>query len=92
MSREEERKWFVQKLEFRTQRRLADVEIHIERTQSFVSMRYISGTGTYDKDECLVPHRIVTHLFAYAIFSVYIPLAKNNSRVVIATNNKPLAM
>lgn len=33
-----------------------------------------------------------TYLLAYAIFSVYMPLAKNKTRVVIATNNKPLAI
>lgn len=32
------------------------------------------------------------HWLAYAIFSVYIPLAKNNMRVVIATNNRLLAI
>jgi len=33
-----------------------------------------------------------THLLAYAIFSVYNPLAKNNTSVVIATNSRPLAI
>lgn len=33
-----------------------------------------------------------THLLAYAIFSEYIPLAKNRTRVVTLTNSRPLAM
>lgn len=33
-----------------------------------------------------------TYLFAYAIFSEYIPLAKKSSRVVTATKSMPVAM
>jgi hypothetical protein len=70
------------------QRRTSDIQVHIEIPKGFIRMRNISVVLLLN---LLSDGDIVwrADLFAYAIFSAYIPLAKKRRRAVTSTKRSP---